>query len=156
MAAFPDKNQPYTFFKKAAIASDPDTTGTAADYLIYLDSIYTTLGKEKYKIDIFRNQYYIINSYTKKLTALQHSPDFKVKTDGSKTPIVEEFLALSQKAVDVAESMLLAFPDPNDDNNKYAMQAKTVIQKGIDYYSKPPTKKTTTAAGNGGAQGPKG
>ena len=156
MTAFPDKPQPYTFFKKAAIASDPDTTGIAVNYLLYLDSIYTVMNKEKYKRDIFLNQYYILNSYTKKMVTLQHNPDFKVKTDGTKTPLVEEFLAISQKAVEITESMLQAYPDPNDDNNRYALQAKTQIQKGIDYYTKPPTKKSGPAAAGNGGMGPKG
>ncbi len=153
MTAFPDKPQPYTFYKRAALASDPDTTGVAVDYLIYLDSIYTVMDTVKYKKDIFLNQYYILNAYTKKMSALQHSPDFKVKTDGTKTPQVEEFIMISQKAVSVTESMLREYPDPNDDNNRYALQARTQIQKGIDYYTKPPVRKTGASAsttGNGG------
>ena len=90
------------------------------------------------------------------MVTLQHNPDFKVKTDGTKTPLVEEFLAISQKAVEITESMLQAYPDPNDDNNRYALQAKTQIQKGIDYYTKPPTKKSGPAAAGNGGMGPKG
>ncbi len=159
MAAFPDKPQPYTFFKRAAVASDPDTSGTIIAHLNYLDSVYTVVNKEKYKKDIFLNQYYILNAYTKQMVALQHSPDFKVKTDGTKTAAVEEFIAVSQKAVEVTESMLLAYPDPADDNNRYAMQAKTQIQKGIDYYTKPPVKKSgasNSTTGNSTSAGLKG
>ena len=41
LAAFPDKPQPYSFLKRAALASDPDTTtGAAIEVLDYLDSFY--------------------------------------------------------------------------------------------------------------------
>ena len=158
MAAFPDKPQPYTFFKKSAIALDPDTTGTAIAYLQYMDSIYTIQGKDKYKKEIFLNQFYILNSYAKQMSTLQHRPDFKVKTDGTKTPPVEEYLALSQKALEVTDSMLLAYPDPADENNQFVTKAKTQIQKGIDYYTKPPAKKAggSAAATNGNGASPKG
>ena len=155
MAAFPDKPQPYSFFRRAAIASDPDTSkGIGADYLMYLDSIYASVNKDKYKKEIFLNQYYILNYYIKKFVGLKNNPDFKVKSDGTKTEVVEQFLATCQKALDVTESMLQAYPDPNDDNNKFAQSAKAEIQKNIDYYSKPqqaPVKKGSGGGGNAGA-----
>lgn len=151
MIDFPGKPQPYTFFKRAALASDPDTTsGLAATHLMYLDSIYTALDKEKYKKDIFLNQYYILNYYIKKITTLKNNPDFKITTDGRKTAVVDEYLAVCQKAVEVTDSMIGAYPDPNDDNNKFAQGAKAEIQKRIDYYSKPPVpaKKGGNTGGN--------
>ena len=92
------------------------------------------------------------------MSTLQHRPDFKVKTDGTKTQPVEEYLALSQKAIEVTDSMLLAYPDPADENNQFVMKAKTQIQKGIDYYTKPPAKKSggSAAATNGNGASPKG
>jgi hypothetical protein len=46
--------------------------------------------------------------------------------------------------------MLQLYPDPADDNNKFAVSAKAGIQKQIDYYSKPqPARKTGGSAGTG-------
>jgi len=67
MVAYPDKPQPYRFFKLATLASDPDTTkGIAIAGLTYLDSVYSSIigrlsskdsiSKDKYKTDILRNQ----------------------------------------------------------------------------------------------------
>jgi tetratricopeptide (TPR) repeat protein len=149
IAAYPDKPQPYFFFKKAAFASDPDTTnGLTVGYLTYLDSILAIQDKEKHKKEIFINQYYILNFYLKKMIKLKDDPDFKVTTDGQKTAVVDEYLAVCQKAVDVTDLMLSAYPDPTDDNNKFAQNAKNEIQKRIDYYSKPPeAKKAGGSAG---------
>jgi hypothetical protein len=142
MAAFPDKSQPYTFYKRAAIGSDADTTsGTGVEALKYLDSVYDAVNKEKYKKDIFLNKYYTILYYIKKTNTLKKSPDFKVKGDGTKTPIVDEFLANCQSGIAVADSMLLLYTDPADDNNKFAVGVKAELQKNIDYYSKPQGKK---------------
>jgi hypothetical protein len=152
MAAYPDKPQPYSFFRRSAIASDPDTSkGTGANHLMYLDSVYAGISKDKYKKEIFLNQYYILNYYIKKFVGLKNNPDFKVKSDGTKTEVVEQFLATCQKALDVTDSMLQAFPDPNDDNNKFASGAKAEIQKNIDYYSKPqPAAKKASGGGTSG------
>lgn len=148
MAAFPEKPQPYIFFRKAAIASDPDTSmGTAVEYLTYLDSVYTVVNMEKHKKEIFLNQYYIITYYVNKFNSIKKSPDFKVKSDGQKSEAVEEFLAVCQKALEVTDSMLQLYPDPADDNNKFTQSVKGEIQKNIDFYTKSPSKK---AGGSGG------
>ncbi len=142
MAAYPDKPQPYSFFKKASIASDPDTTtGSGVEYLQYLDSVYTVVKKEKFKKDIFLNEYYIILYYISKTNTLKKNPDFKVKSDGTRTPVVDQFLDLCQKGLLVTDSMLQKYPDPTDDNNKFAVGVKAELQKNIDYYTKPQGKK---------------
>ena len=141
MAAYPDKPQPYTFYRKAAIASDPDTTsGKGVEHLQYIDSIYS-LNKDKYKKELFLNEYYTILYYINKQNALKKSPDFKVKSDGTKTEVVDQFLGICQKSLEVTDKMIGLYPDVADDNNKFAQSVKGEIQKNIDYYSKPPVKK---------------
>ena len=141
MAAFPDKPQPFTFYRKAAIASDPDTTsGKGVEQLQYIDSIYS-LNKDKYKKELFLNEYYTILYYINKQNALKKSPDFKVKSDGTKTEVVDQFLGICQKSLEVTDKMIALYPDVADDNNKFAQSVKGEIQKNIDYYSKPPVKK---------------
>jgi hypothetical protein len=141
MAAFPDKPQPYTFYRKAAIASDPDTTsGKGVEQLQYIDSIYN-LNKDKYKKELFLNKYYTILYYINKQNALKKSPEFKVKSDGTKTEVVDQFLGICQKSLEVTDKMIELYPDVADDNNKFAQSVKGEIQKNIDYYSKPPVKK---------------
>ena len=141
MAAYPDKPQPYTFYRKAAIASDPDTTsGKGVELLQYIDSIYS-LNKDKYKKELFLNEYYTILYYINKQNALKKSPDFKVKSDGTKTEVVDQFLGICQKSLEVTDKMIALYPDVADDNNKFAQSVKSEIQKNIDYYSKPPVKK---------------
>jgi hypothetical protein len=142
MAAFPDKPQPYTFYRKAAIASDPDTTsGKGVELLQYIDSIYS-LNKNKYKAQLFLDEYYTILYYINKQNALKKSPDFKVKSDGNKTEVVDQFLSICKKGLEVTEKMIALYPDVADDNNKFAQSVKREIQKNIDYYSKPPAKKS--------------
>ena len=146
MAAYPDKPQPYTFYRKAAIASDPDTTsGKGVEQLQYIDSIYY-LNKDKYKKELFLNEYYTILYYINKQNALKKSPDFKVKSDGTKTEVVDQFLGICQKSLEVTDKMIALYPDVADDNNKFAQSVKGEIQKNIDYYSKPPVKKTGAPA----------
>lgn len=141
MAAFPDKPQPYSFYRRAAIASDPDTTsGKGVEQLQYIDSIYN-LNKEKYKKALFINKYYTILYYINKQNNLKKSPDFKVKSDGTKTEVVDQFLEVCQKSIEVTDKMIELYPDAADDNNKFAQSVKGEIQKNIDYYSKPPVKK---------------
>jgi len=141
MAAYPDKPQPYTFYRKAAIASDPDTTsGKGVELLQYIDSIYS-LNKDKYKKELFLNEYYTILYYINKQNALKKSPDFKVKIDGTKTEVVDQFLGICQKSLEVTDKMIGLYPDVADDNNKFAQSVKGEIQKNIDYYSKPAVKK---------------
>lgn len=154
MAAFPNKTQPYTFFKRAAYASDPDTsTGLAAMHLEYLDSVYAAMDKEKYKKDIFLGQYYIINYYLKQMVTLKNSPEFKITSDGQKSAKVDEYLVVARKAAAIADAMMAEYPDPADDNNKYATQAKTEIQKRIDYYSNPPVTKKSGSGGGANGKG---
>jgi Flp pilus assembly protein TadD len=142
MAAYPDKPQPYSFYKKAALASDPDTTtGLGVEYLQYLDSVYAVVNKEKFKKDIFLNEYYAIRYYTNKINFLKKSPDFKVKSDGTRTPVVDQFLDVCQKGILITDSMVQKYPDPADDNNKFAVGVKAELQKNIDYYTKPQGKK---------------
>lgn len=148
MNDYPGKPQPYRFFKLAAIASDPDTTGVAAKHLMYLDSIYTTIDKEKYKIDIFRNLYYILVSTTKEMVSLKNDPSFKITSDGKKSAKVDEYLGVAQKVVGVLDQMMALYPDPADDNNKYAAPIKADIMKRIEYYSNPPVQ---GKKGSGGA-----
>jgi hypothetical protein len=157
MAAFPDKPQPYAFFKKAAVASDPDTTtGLRVEYYNYLDSVYSVVDKEKYKKEIFVNQYYILNFYLKKMIALKNSPNFKITTNGQKTPTVDEYIAVAQQAVAVTDSMLANYPVAGEEN-KFAMDTKADIQKRIDYYSNPPgAKKPATATGSSSGAAGKG
>jgi hypothetical protein len=146
MAVYPDKPQPYSFFRRAAIASDPDTTsGKGVENLAYLDSIYG-LNKDKFKRELFLNKYYTILYYINKQNSLKKSPDFKVKSDGTKTEVVDQFLAICQKSLLVTDQMIELYPDVNDDNNKFAQGVKTEIQKNIDYYSKPPVKKPNAPA----------
>ena len=146
MAVYPDKPQPYTFYRKAAIASDPDTTsGKGVELLQYIDSIYS-LNKDKYKKELFLNEYYTILYYINKQNALKKSPDFKVKSDGTKTEVVDQFLGICQKSLEVTDKMIALYPDVADDNNKFAQSVKGEIQKNIDYYSKPPVKKTGAPA----------
>lgn len=145
MAAYPDKPQPYSFYRRAAVATDPDTTsGKGVENLQYLDSIYG-LNKDKYKKELFLNKYYTILYYINKQNALKKSPDFKVKSDGTKTEVVDQFLGICQKSLEVTDKMIELYPDPADDNNKFAQSVKAEIQRNYDYYSKPPVKKPATA-----------
>ncbi len=155
MTAYPDKPQPYAFFKRAAVASDPDTTsGTGVTYLAYLDSIYLVKDKEKYKKDVFLNLYYSLTYYINKSNSLKNHPDFKVTTTGQKTKPVEDFLATNQKAIEIIDQMMQLYPDPADDNNKFAQNAKAGIQKQIDYYSKPqPARRTGGGSAGTGTSG---
>ncbi|MEN9684945.1 MAG: hypothetical protein RLZZ28_731 [Bacteroidota bacterium] len=150
MSAYPDKPQPYTFFRRAALASDPDSA-KVIEQLDYLDSVYSGLGKDKYKKEIFNNLYFRLVFYNNKFNNLKKDPDFKVKADGTRTPVVDQFLATCQKAVDVTDQMMLLYTDPADENNKFAADSKASILKTIDYYSKPqtPTKKPPVSGGAG-------
>jgi hypothetical protein len=95
---------------------------------------------DKYKKDIFVNEYFKLIYYVTKFNNLKKSPDFKVKSDGSKTETVYQFLATCQKALSVTDTMLSLYPDLADENNKFATEQKAAIQKNIDYYSKAGTK----------------
>jgi tetratricopeptide (TPR) repeat protein len=154
LTAFPDKPQPYQYLTFSAKGMNEDSVNPLTlQYIEYLDSIYTVKDKEKYKKDIFLNQYYLITTYYQKmLTSLKNDPEFKITTDGQKTALVDEYLAVAQKVVDILDSMIAAYPDAADDNNKWAQTVKSDIQKRIDYYSKPPAKKGS-GSGTTGATG---
>ena len=66
--------------------------------------------------------------------------DFKVKSDGSRTAVVDQFLAICQKALNITDQMIALYPDAADENNKFASEQRVAIQKNIDYYSKPQGK----------------
>lgn len=155
MAAYPDKPQPYRFLKLSSLAADPDTTkGIAIAGLYYIDSVYTVVGKEKFKMDILRNQGFIIYTYGNMLNALKRNPELKppATVGAPNTEILDKFLGICQKGLELANDIIATFPDPNDDNNKYAVGAKAEFQKNIDYYSKPqaPVRK----GAGGGAPAP--
>jgi hypothetical protein len=139
MVAFPDKPQPYSFFKRAAMAHSVDTALIIVQ-LNYLDSVYAAVDKEKNKKNIFVDEYFKLIYYVNKFNAISKRPDFKVTTTGLKTPAVEEFLATCQKAIEVTDRMIALYPDAADENNKFAVEQKANIQKNIDYYSKPQGK----------------
>jgi len=139
MAAFPDKPQPYSFFKRAAMAHSVDSALIIVQ-LNYLDSVYAAVDKEKNKKNIFVDEYFKLIYYVNRFNEIKKRPDFKVTTNGQKTPAVEEFLATCQKAIEVTDRMILLYPDAADENNKFAVEQKANIQKNIDYYSKPPGK----------------
>jgi hypothetical protein len=86
------------------------------------------------------DEYFKLIYYVNRFNEIKKRPDFKVTTNGQKTPAVEEFLATCQKAIEVTDRMILLYPDAADENNKFAVEQKANIQKNIDYYSKPPGK----------------
>jgi tetratricopeptide (TPR) repeat protein len=105
LAAFPDKPQPYSFLKKAAFASDPDTTtGAAITVLDYLDSFYMK-DKDKNKKAIFLNLYYRLQYYVNKSKELE-------------------------KGLEVTDKMLALYPDAGDEN-QYATSARGAILEGL-------------------------
>lgn len=146
MAAYPDKPQPYSFFKRATMASGTDTA-LIINNLDYLDSVYAKVDLEKHRKAIFLDEYFKINYYVNLFNEIKKRPDFKVTTKGEKSPAVEEFLATCQKAIAVADKMLALYPVAGEENNKFAQDVKATIQKNIDYYSNPASK--------GGAAGAK-
>lgn len=152
LAAFPDKPQPYIFFKRAAIGSDPDSlSGSLVTNLTYLDSIYLLQGKDKYKDQIVGNQYVMILALNKKLSVMKDNPELRVRPDGSKPEIVEQFLAICQQIIAICDSIIAAFPDPAHQNNRFATDTKNGMLKYIEYFSKPPApaKKTGSGASKG-------
>lgn len=105
LAAFPDKPQPYSFLRRAAFASDPDTvTGAAIEVLDYVDSFYMR-DKEKNKKTIFLNLYYRLKFYVDKAKELE-------------------------KGLVVTEKMLALYPDAGEEN-KFANDTKAAIVEGI-------------------------
>ncbi|MEN9299447.1 MAG: hypothetical protein RLZZ429_1760 [Bacteroidota bacterium] len=126
LAAFPDKPQPYSFLKRAALASDPDTTtGAAIAVLDYLDSFYMK-DQEKNKKAIFLNLYYRLQFYVNKSKELE-------------------------KGLEVADKMLALYPTPGDEN-QYATSAKGAIVEGIKAKEKQGSgNKTTSATSSSGS-----
>lgn len=126
LAAFPDKPQPYAFLKRAAFASDPDTTtGAAIEVLDYLDSFYMK-DQEKNKKAIFLNLYYRLQFYVNKSKELE-------------------------KGLEVADKMLALYPTPGDEN-QYATSAKGAIVEGIKAKEKQGSgNKTTSATSSSGS-----
>lgn len=150
IAAYPAKPQPFALYRGAMKNVDPDTTtGARIEYINWIDSFYTATDKEKYKKDVFVNQYSIYAIYRKMMSDLNNLPDFKVTSDGTKTPTVEKYLDIAQKALVLLDQMV----DPADANNAFVKDQKDFIQKRIDYYSKPqqPARKTTGGAASGAA-----
>ncbi|TAG08318.1 MAG: hypothetical protein EAZ35_09480 [Sphingobacteriia bacterium] len=146
MAAFPLKPQPYSFYKRGAMAISKDT-GVIVGYLNYLDSVYKVVDLEKYKKAIFLDEYFKLTYYVGLSNEIKKRSDFKVTTDGSKTPAVLEFIGTCQKVVAITDRMIALYPDVADENNKYAQDVKASIQKAIDYYTNPPGKSGGKAAG---------
>ena len=152
LTAYPDKPQPYTFLKRASLAADPDTSlGIAVAGLLYMDSMYASVSKEKYKKEILMNQGFIISTYGSILNTMKRNHDLKppATVAAPLTEILQQFLAICQKGQDLANEILATYPDPNDEYNKFATGAKAEFQKNIDYYSKPqaPTKKSGRSGG---------
>lgn len=153
MAAYPDKPQPFSFLRRAALASDPDSTnGIMIENFTYLDSMYTLMGKDKYKAELFRNQYPLMQAYLKRLEVLKKDPNLKVRPDGTKPEPVQRFLATSQKLIELADAVMSEFPDTNDQNYKYAQDVKTGMLKYIDFFSRPP-QPARKGGGGAGASG---
>ncbi len=148
MAAHPDKPQPYTFFKRATMANGTDTAAIIKN-LDYLDSVYAHVDIEKHRKAIFLNEYFKINYYVNQFNEIKKRPDFKITTKGEKSPAVEEFLAVCQKAVLVADKMLALYPTAGEENNKYAQDVKATIQKTIEYYANPGAKGNASGAKTG-------
>ena len=145
MAAFPDKPQPYGLFKRAAMLHSTDSASIIVQ-LNYLDSVSLLVDREKFKKNVFIDEYFKLTYYINKFNEIKKRPDFKVTTTGQRTPAVEDFLVACQKAIESCDKMLLLYPDPADENNKFAADNKVNIQKNIDYYSKPQGKQTSGSA----------
>ncbi|MDZ4071418.1 MAG: tetratricopeptide repeat protein [Sediminibacterium sp.] len=127
LAAFPDKPQPYSFLKRAALASDPDTTtGAAIAVLDYLDSFYMK-DQEKNKKAIFLNLYYRLQYYVNKSKELE-------------------------KGLEVADKMLALYPTPGDEN-QYATSAKGAIVEGIKAKEKQGSGNKTSSATSSSSSG---
>lgn len=127
LAAFPEKPQPYSFLKRAAFASDPDTaTGAAIEVLDYLDSFYMK-DKEKNKKAIFLNLYYRLQFYVNKSKELE-------------------------KGLEVADKMLALYPDAGDEN-QYATSARGAIVEGLKAKEKQTSGGKTPTSTSSGTSG---
>jgi len=128
MAAYPDKPQPYSFFKRATMASGTDTAVIISN-LNYLDSVYAKVDLEKHRKAIFLDEYFKINYYVNLFNEIKKRPDFKITTKGDRSPSVDEFLATCQKAIEVADKMLALYPTAGEENNKFAQDVKVATLK---------------------------
>ena len=124
--AFPDKPQPASFLRKAAIALDTDSTkGTAIEHLSYLNSVLEK-DIEKNKKTIFNNLYYMLIHF------------------GDKTKNYP-------KAIEVLDKMLAIFPTPGSEENNFAAQQKTIITNVMNKpATSPKTPSTPTPPKTGG------
>jgi hypothetical protein len=130
------------------MANGTDTAAIIKN-LDYLDSVYAHVDIEKHRKAIFLNEYFKINYYVNQFNEIKKRPDFKITTKGEKSPAVEEFLNICQKAVLVADKMLALYPTAGEENNKYAQDVKATIQKTIEYYSNPGAKGNASGAKTG-------
>lgn len=135
LAAFPDKPQPITFFRKSAIGLDPDSTkGTAIPFLNELDTILEK-DIEKNRKSIFSNLYYMFIVYGDRMK------DYR-------------------KAIEICDKMLALYPAPGEEN-KFATDQKEMLQKAIANPPKtkggktptPPTPPTPPAKAGGKSTG---
>jgi Flp pilus assembly protein TadD len=118
LAAFPDKSQPVSFFRKSAIGLDPDSSkGLAIEPLIELNA-FLEKDTVKNKKTIFLNYYYMLLYYADK------SKEYS-------------------KANDVLDKMLVLYPTPGEEN-KFVTEQKAMIQKAM---ANPP-KSPKTSGGN--------
>lgn len=111
LAAFPDKSQPVSFYRKSAIGLDPDTTkGLAIQPLMDLN---TELEKdvEKNRKTLFGNDYYMLLYYADK---------------------VKDYA----KAIEVLDKMLILYPNEGEEN-KFITDQKNFMQKAL---ANPPKK----------------
>ncbi len=111
LAAFPDKSQPVSFYRKSAIGLDPDTTkGLAIQPLLDLNA---ELEKdvEKNRKTLFGNDYYMLLYYADK---------------------VKDYA----KAIEVLDKMLVLYPNEGEEN-KFITEQKSFMQKAL---ANPPKK----------------
>lgn len=123
--AYPDKPQPVSFLRKAAIALDVDSTkGTAIEPLNYLNSVLEK-DIEKNKKTIFNNLYYQLIHY------------------GDKTKNYP-------KAIEVLDKMLAIFPTAGTEENNFAAQQKTIITNVMNKPAVAPKTPASTTPKTGG------
>jgi Tfp pilus assembly protein PilF len=120
LAAFPDKPQPASFFRKSAIGLDPDSTkGTAIEPLTFLNSV---LEKDtaKNKKAIFNNLYYMYLHFADKTKNYA-------------------------KAIDVLDKMLVLYNNPGEEN-KFIIDQKASMQQMLKSPAKTAATKPTSTA----------
>lgn len=128
LAAFPDRGQPVSFLRRAAIALDADSTkGTAIPHLENLNSVLEK-DIEKNKKTIFNNLYYMLIHF------------------GDKTKNYP-------KAIEVLDKMLAIFPTVGSEENNFATQQKTIITNVMNKQSASPKTPTTPTPPKTGGKG---